>query len=699
MTNADALNTDYGLALRLRRTWDAFFARFGRLLEVQRRAIPPILDGTDVLICAPTAAGKTEAVCAPAIERLLKTGARGLILYVCPTRALVNDVFERLQGPFETLGLHVTRRTGDHRDAVQDGAQLLITTPESFDSLMCRGRPVAESSHALSRVEAVVLDEIHLLHNTARGEQVRWLLERIARLRRYSREQGWVTSSHIQHLALSATVSDPAEVLAAFLPNGIAIAVEGSRDIAVVAADAPTPAVEEQLPKYLDTISDPEKILVFSNQRKRVDTLSVALRPALEARGYVVRAHHGSLSREEREATEREVKRSDRIIVFSTSTLEIGVDIGDIDLVVLDGPPPDVASLLQRVGRGNRRTGTTRVMQCAATAGELVIQAAMLGAARDGELARPEKGPHYAVARQQLASFVFQAPRRARARSTLLGLLEACIPTVEGTPFLDHLVSSGDLEESGDGVRLGEHWRDASADGGIHSNIESAGGSVIVDDQSGQGIAGGIRFKGGSGLSVAGNLLHIRERDDWRLYVNRVNDPRLAAGLWSYVSKGWMQGAGQAHAVRRYLGFLDDDWPMCFDGSRSFVFHFGGSRRRAALDLLIRSGTPSNVPVGVDAWTIRFDGEIAKPPQWITDASAASLKVSIPSHLSKLERTLVRPSANRHLPEYLRVREVQEWLNIDDEVATIKRARWIEARTDEQHDAMLLLAKSLYSTT
>src|SRR5262245_46881095 len=111
MTNADALNTDYGLGLRLRRTWDAFFARFGRLLEVQRRAIPPILDGMDVLICAPTAAGKTEAVCAPAIERLLKTGVRGQILYVCPTRALVNDVFERLQGPFETLGLQLARRT------------------------------------------------------------------------------------------------------------------------------------------------------------------------------------------------------------------------------------------------------------------------------------------------------------------------------------------------------------------------------------------------------------------------------------------------------------------------------------------------------------------------------------------------------------------------------------------------------------
>jgi ATP-dependent Lhr-like helicase len=80
MTTPEALATDYKLAARLRRTWDAFFARFGRLLEVQRQAIPPILEGENVLLCAPTAAGKTEAVCAPVIERLLRTGAQGMIL-------------------------------------------------------------------------------------------------------------------------------------------------------------------------------------------------------------------------------------------------------------------------------------------------------------------------------------------------------------------------------------------------------------------------------------------------------------------------------------------------------------------------------------------------------------------------------------------------------------------------------------------
>ena len=87
--------------------------------------------------------------------------------------------------------------------------------------------------------------------------------------------------------------------------------------------------------------------------------------PRLEAHGYQVKGHHGSLSQTEREFAERSVKTARKIVLFATSTLEIGVDIGDIDLVVLDGPPPDVSAFLQRIGRGNRRTLRTRVMMCA----------------------------------------------------------------------------------------------------------------------------------------------------------------------------------------------------------------------------------------------------------------------------------------------------------------------------------------------
>ena len=114
------------------------------------------------------------------LERHLSGQERRTILYVCPTRALVNDLHnERLAGPGGRLGIDVARRTGDHATQISKPVDVLITTPESFDSLLCRGRR-AENGHVLARVASVVLDEIHVLFGTPRGEQIRWLLERPA---------------------------------------------------------------------------------------------------------------------------------------------------------------------------------------------------------------------------------------------------------------------------------------------------------------------------------------------------------------------------------------------------------------------------------------------------------------------------------------------------------------------------------------
>lgn len=687
-------DADYRIAERLRRTWDAFFARFGRLTDVQRSAILPVLDGADVLVCAPTASGKTEAVCAPLVERLLRQGGAWTVLYVCPTRALVNDLYERLTGPVALLGLALKRRTGDHHDLLGDGAHLLITTPESFDSLLCRGR-LGDAGHVLSGVEAVVLDEVHLLYGTPRGEQLRWLLHRLARLRAFAKAQRWCKRSGFQRVALSATVARPDDVVAAYMPGGTSVSVPGGRDIDAVLVDAASPAVEDQLPAYLDTLEAPEKILVFCNQRKRVDTLAVSLRDALEERGYAVRAHHGSLAREERETTESDIRQLGRVVVFSTSTLEIGIDIGDIDLVVLDGPPPDVSALLQRIGRGNRRTGRTRVMQCSGSTAEMFVHGAMLSAARDGELFPEFPGPHFAVVRQQLASYIFQGPRRARSRTSLVSFASEVCPDCDAGALIDHLVAEQDLEESGDGVRLGSQWLDATRLGEIHSNIESSGGEHVVDVDSGRSIATGVRFKGGSGLAVAGNLLHVRERSDWQLFVRRVSDPKLARGQWSYVSRAWMTGAGQPQAVRRYLGFAADQWPVLEQDIATMVFHFGGTRRRALLELLLNAEGLSSPAVRVDTWKITFTGWRADPPSWITGATPALLALRIPGSLGKLERWLARPGTNRHLPPHLRVREVEGWLNLEAELTRAIQAKWVRPASDRQSDALLLLAQGL----
>ena len=161
---SDQGEIDAHIASSLRRTWAPFFGRFGRLTPPQRAAIPPILRGDDVLLAAPTATGKTEAVCAPLVERRIARGSDWKVLYVSPTRALVNDLYERLSPALSDLQVRVVRRTGDHHDTIPVGPSVIITTPESFDSLLCRGKTGSgvDAGHVLANVTAVVLDEIHL---------------------------------------------------------------------------------------------------------------------------------------------------------------------------------------------------------------------------------------------------------------------------------------------------------------------------------------------------------------------------------------------------------------------------------------------------------------------------------------------------------------------------------------------------------
>ena len=555
----ELLAQDRAVARHMPRAWFAFFARFGRLTPVQRAAIPPVLDGRDTLVCAATATGKTEAACAPLVERHLGRADPWTVLYVSPTRALVNDLHARLWTPLDSLGLRAERRTGDHR-ANLDGPRppaVLLTTPESFDSLLCRGRRRRPDGHALAGVAALVLDEIHLLHGTPRGEQVRWLIERLRRLRAQARAQGWTPDDRLQIVALSATVPDPAAVLADYLPGGQAVVVPGGRAIETVGVPGASARVEAALPLYLAALAAPEKVLVFANERRRVDELTARLRRELRPLGYRVRAHHGSLDREEREAVEAAARAEERIVVVATSTLEIGIDIGDIDLVVLDGPAPDIPALLQRIGRGNRRSGRTRVMACAGSLLDGVVHAAMIEAAREGWLGPAERGPQHAVARQQVASYILQGRRIARSRGKVQGLLDARAAPVAARGLLDAMVAGEELREDAGGLRLGDEWLDRLGRGELHSVIEESPGATVEEEATGRKIASGIVFREGRGLRAGGHLLEVRRWNDFKIQVRQVSDEALARGEWRYGSRPWLRGAGQPQAVRRYLGLAE----------------------------------------------------------------------------------------------------------------------------------------------
>ena len=689
--NADDLARDRNIASTLPKTWDAFFSKFGHLTAVQREAIPAVLEGQEVLVCAPTASGKTEAVCAPILEALLG-GDSWTVLYVSPTRALVNDLYERLVGPCGNLGVSVVRRTGDHPGAPEMAPNILITTPESFDSLFCRARR-ANSGHLLASVRAVVLDEIHLLHGTPRGEQVRWLLERLRRLRAFAHEQRWSRTKVVRVVGLSATVDDPAAVVNAYLPAGHVIAVGGGRTIDRVFVDCATPAIEDVLPVCVAAKDAPGKILVFANTRKRVDALAHQLRDPLERAGYEVRAHHGSLARKVREEAEETAKSGKRVVLFATSTLEIGIDIGDVDLVVLDGPAPDVRALLQRIGRGNRRTSKTRVLTCSGSLTEVLIHAAMLHEAEIGRLAPHERGPCFAVARQQLASYIFQRAQGVRSRDGLADLILACAPDRNPDELVDHMLSAAELEAVPDGLRLGRGWVEAASTGELHSNIETQTAQTVVDDRSGDSLASGVRFRSGSGMLIGGQLLRVKDSTSFTVTVRMTTDQRVADGKWNYVSGAWFQGAGQAVAVRDFLNIEADLWPVVRLSDVSAVFHFGGARRRAMLQLALQVGSDS--VLGVDGWAIYFAGRVDQKSAVLETLRPGLVESMIAGRLSALEKVLARPHANAALPLNWRIEEVRQWLATEKECEVIRESRWEEPLDSDLTEKLQILASGL----
>lgn len=454
------------------------------------------------------------------------------------------------------------------------------------------------------------------------------------------------------------------------------------------------PEGDPSMPGALNTIlaagAPDNKILVFCNSRRRVDELAAELKTLSGLESFGVFAHHGSLSKNERESAEEALRTMPRTVVVATSTLEIGIDVGDVDLVVLDGAAPDIPALLQRIGRGNRRTDKVRLLPCAGTLTEGIIQASMIDAARAGWLGFLESGPELAVLRQQLASFTFQAPRRSRQRPLIDEFIEESGATGWGYDILAKMVEDEELIQDREGVRLGADWLERSQSGAIHGNIESTPGETVVDEASGQVVATGVEFRAGRGVGVGGRHWQIRKWDQWRMEVREVKDPALAAGDWRYASRAWMKGAGQPQAVRRFLGIDEDEWPVLhLDAATTLVFHFGGGRRRAVFELVRGEGV-----VKVNEWVIQLAGKVVHKPEWIGRQGPGVLTLRVSERLDALERVLGRPMANRRLPHHLRVREVEEWLDIEGELAAARQARWVQPAGTEVVAALELIGRA-----
>jgi ATP-dependent Lhr-like helicase len=394
-----------------------FRRRFGEPTEIQRRAWPLLAAGGHVLLSAPTGTGKTLAAFLPLLADLLESPRLGNLscLYVAPLKALVNDTARTLTAHINDLAALVPGsaapalavRTGDtstaERRALRDHPpDILLTTPESLAVLLSQ----ADLQQRFATLRRVVVDEVHALAPGKRGADLALSLERLAAL-----------AGDPQRIGLSATATPLAEA-ARYLAGA-------GRPCAVAQADLPAPMQLTLAPladtgRFLAALVDrivPElhanrATLIFTNTRRLAEQLAWALRRNLPGWEDRIAAHHSSLAAHRRQEVEEAFKEGRLRAVVSSTSLELGIDIGPVDLVVLVHPPGDVVRLLQRVGRsGHGPRRVRRGLVLTATAAELLEAAVTAASGRAGqcEPLRVPAGP-LDVLCQQLAGMAMARP-------------------------------------------------------------------------------------------------------------------------------------------------------------------------------------------------------------------------------------------------------------------------------------------------
>ncbi|MFF3456053.1 DEAD/DEAH box helicase [Streptomyces sp. NPDC002730] len=420
------------------------------LRPLQRSAIDPLIDGEDAVLLAPTAGGKTEAACFPLLSAMAQQRWTGVsVLYLCPLKALLNNLVPRIDAYAQWLGRSAALWHGDTRESQRRRIRtappdILLTTPESLEAMLLGVK--TDHAQLLGSVRAVVVDEVHAFAGDDRGWHLLAVLERLER----------VTGRRIQRVGLSATVGNP-EQLVTWLQGAGA----GKRTGHVVAplltagpSSAP-PAGEVELDyvgslgnaaKLIATLNRGEKRLVFCDSRRQVEELGAALR----AREVTTFLSHASLSAEERARSEQAFAEARDCVIVSTSTLELGIDVGDLDRVIQIDSPGSVASFLQRIGRTGRRAGSVRNCLFLATREDTLLQAAglLLLWGRgwvEPVIAPPE--PRHLVAQQLLAVTLQQHKIGNQLWDREWNGLAPFDRSAE--PVLRHLVDEGFLDEDG----------------------------------------------------------------------------------------------------------------------------------------------------------------------------------------------------------------------------------------------------------
>ena len=390
------------------------------LRPVQKLTIDAVLDGCNSVVLAPTAGGKTEAAIFPVLSRVLTEDLKPVsALYVCPIRALLNNQEERLRSYARMVGLDVFKWHGDVSESRkqqfrQSPAHLLTTTPESLEVMMISERTDARA--LFDGLAAVIIDEVHAFAADDRGAHLASLLERLVAM----------CGRDIQRIGLSATVGNP-HVIGEWL--------QGSSRRPFRLVDPPRQKAERLL--RLDFCADigeaalgigqvarGKKSLVFVESRAKAEKVA----HALGGSGVEVFIHHSSVSRADRTLAEEQFARGQNTAIVCTSTMELGIDVGDLDQVIQVDAPSSVASFLQRLGRTGRRANTRANCTFFCLSPESLLQSvALLRLAEAGWVEEVQPAAHAMhVLAHQVMALVLQ--EGGISRHKLLPWVEAAYP-------------------------------------------------------------------------------------------------------------------------------------------------------------------------------------------------------------------------------------------------------------------------------
>jgi ATP-dependent helicase Lhr and Lhr-like helicase len=429
------------------------------LRPLQEQAVGPLLAGEDTLLLAPTAGGKTEAAIFPLLTGMEQGRWAGLsVLYICPLKALLNNLEPRLRGYTAWVGRRAAVWHGDvtasaRQRILRDPPDILLTTPESIEAMLISLK--VEQRPLFAGLRAFVIDELHAFAGDDRGWHLLAVIERLTN----------IADRPIQRIGLSATIGNPERLLDWLQGSGKGkrparvLAPDRSPTIATGAAIAPPGEVEldyvgsvANAATVIATLHQGEKRLVFCDSRQLVEELGAALR----GRGVTTFLSHASLAADERHRAEQAFAEARNCVIVATSTLELGIDVGDLDRVIQINSPTTVASFLQRIGRTGRRPGAIRnCVFLTLDHGELLRAAGLLHLWGQGyvEPVTPPPDPRHIIAQQILALCLQEHRIGSQLWPQAWNGLAPFDRSAE--PIMRHLIDNGFLDRDGELLFVG----------------------------------------------------------------------------------------------------------------------------------------------------------------------------------------------------------------------------------------------------